>query len=138
MSPTDAAKAARLASITARELPQVLAEFIAHAPEHYEPLFLGAVHGGRVLKTPVQPFCGIEEHGATLFSVVTHRNDVIESLAIKLIHMLGAVAANINAQLTHHANGFRPYDPGFRAGAFHFKLAARIVSQQAFSHLASG
>jgi hypothetical protein len=48
------------------------------------------------------------------------------------------VAADINAQLTHHADGFRPYDPGLCAGAFHFKLAAGIASQQGFSHLAPG
>ena len=63
------AAAEKLASTTARELPQVLAEFIAHAPESCEPLFFGAVHGGGVFKTLVQPFYGAGKHGQLSFAL---------------------------------------------------------------------
>src|ERR1035438_8808638 len=85
----------------------------------------------------MQALCLAKKHRAGLARVVTDGDDVIEFPPLKFIHMLGALAVNIDVQLPHHRNGFRAHEAWPYAGAFHVEPVARIVAQQSLRHLAS-
>src|SRR5947209_2293156 len=76
------------------------------------------------------------ENRAAFLGVVADRDDVIEPLTVELIHMLRAMAAYVDAQLTHGGYRFRPHSAGLRAGALDLELIAGIMPQQPFGHLA--
>lgn len=86
----------------------------------------------------MEPLRGAQEDRAALFRVVADGYDVIEVLAIKLVHMLGAMAADVYPQLAHSSNRFRSHDARARASAFDGELFAGIMPQQPFGHLARG
>src|ERR1035438_6224321 len=48
------------------------------------------------------------------------------------------MARNIEAQLPHHRDGFRPDAAWICAGAFHVEAIACVVTEQSLGHLAAG
>ncbi len=86
----------------------------------------------------MHPLRRTQEHRAAFLSVVADRKDVIELLALEFIDMFGALPADIDAQLTHRGNGFRPHLTGLGTGALDLIHVARIMPQQSFGHLAPG
>jgi len=110
------------------ELAQVGAQLVADAAEQREPFDLGAVKRGRVVKVMVQPLGCAEEDGTGKAGVVTHGDDVIEALALEVVHVLGTLSRNINPQLAHDGDRFGPDGARLRPGAVHCEPLARIVT----------
>lgn len=77
------------------------------------------------------------EDGAMLLRVVADREDVVERLAREFIHVLRALVADVNAELSHYSDGFRANRLGICAGAENFKAITGVVAQKAFGHLAA-
>jgi hypothetical protein len=67
------------------------------------------------------------EEGAGLTRVIADGDDVIKILADKFLGRLGAVRRDVDANLAHRLDGFRPYLARIDAGAFYFKHTSSVV-----------
>jgi len=92
----------------------------------------------RIVEAVMQTLHRAHEYRAALFRVGADGDDVIEALAVELIHMFRAMAANVYANLAHGCDRFRAHRAGFGPGAFDLERIPGIVAQQPFGHLATG
>jgi hypothetical protein len=121
------------------ELVKVSTQFIAHAPENGHALLIGS-HGRRrrIIEAVMQTLHRARKNRAAFFCVVADGNNVVEALPLELIHMFGAMAADVDADLVHRGDGLRPYRARLGPGTFHLEYIPGIVAQQSFRHLAPG
>jgi hypothetical protein len=98
---------------------------------------LGAFHLRRVVEAVMDSDGPTGKYWTAFLRVVAHGQDVIEFLASEFVNAFGSMAGNVDAQFFHGRDGFGPDVARFRARAFDFEAVARVVSQQAFGHLAA-
>ena len=85
---------------------------------------------GGSLKLVMQACHLAEKDRAAFLRVVADRDDHIEMLAVELIDVLRAMAADVDAQLAHGGDSFWPHDARLGAGAFHLVGFAGIMAQR--------
>src|SRR5687768_10429282 len=82
-------------------------------------------------------FCFSREDRTLFVRIVANCNDVIELAPGKLVNRFRTMSGNIDSDLAHRFDRFRP-DASWRdAGARNLETIAGHVSQQALCHLAS-
>src|SRR5579862_4637327 len=86
----------------------------------------------------MQPLCRTKEYRARLTRAVAYGNDVIEVLPGELVDGFRAMPGNVNAELVHDSDRFRPHHAGPGARTLHFEAVPRVVPEQTFRHLAAG
>ena len=59
-------------------------------------------------------------------------------LSGELVEVLRTATADINPDLVHDLNGLGPDNTRLASGAFDIELAAAVMPQQCFGHLAAG
>ena len=94
----------------ASELAEVVAEFIADAPEQRDAIFFGAVEGSGIIERVMQLLRGAEERRTGFASAVASRDDLVEMPAIELRDGFRAMTADIDTQLAHDGDCFGSYD----------------------------
>src|SRR5580765_8453989 len=92
--------------------------------------------GCRVFKAVVDRVGVSGKDWTGFLGVVADGQDVIKSLTVELIHALGAMPGNVDAQLPHGGNGFGPDAARFRSGTEYLKAVSCVAPQQTFGHLA--
>src|SRR6185312_17148625 len=98
-----------------------------HAAKERHAFRFASLERSRIFKTAMKPLCCAWKNRAAFFSVIADGNHIVEALPVKLINMLGAMPADVDAKLAHDGNRFRSHDPRFSAGAFHVERFAGIV-----------
>jgi hypothetical protein len=114
------------------------ADFVAHTSENRKFLLIRTDCMGRIIKTQVMAVQLPWEHLAGLIRVSTNRDHRLDVLFQKIVHVLGVVPGDINANLLHHLNAKRMHiTRGLGTGAMNFKDIARDSAQDAFSKMAA-
>jgi hypothetical protein len=71
-------------------------------------------------------------------SVVANSEDVIEGLVFEFLYVFRSVTGDVDAELFHDGDRFRPHMPRSCTRTLKLEAISRVMSQQSFSHLASG
>ncbi len=115
---------------------QVFAYLVAYFAEERQAFRFGALEGRGIFER-VMKRDGSGKEWAVVFGVIANCEDVIELFALKLVHVLGTVGGNVDAQLAHDGDCFGANMAWVGSGAEDFELIARVVTEQTFGHLAS-
>ena len=107
-------------------------------PKHGEPFLFRSLDGCRIVEAVMQRDGRAGQDRAGLASVIADREHEIERLVREFVHVLGAVAGDVDPELRHHGDGFRPHAARAGSGAENLEAIAGVVTQQAFRHLAAG
>src|SRR3954447_4851208 len=84
------------------------------------------------------PVCVSWIHRAALVCVIADRQDVIKVLVLELVYDLGAMAGDVDSNLLHDGDCFRPDAGCPSTGALDFKLVSAICPKEPLSHLTPG
>jgi hypothetical protein len=120
------------------EVFHVLADLVTDAAEESEALLFSTIQCGGILEIAMNGDRAAWKDWAGFLGVVAHRQYVVEPLACEVIHVLRAMAGNVDPDLAHYRDGFGANLARPRAGALHFEAVAGVVTQQALRHLAAG
>jgi hypothetical protein len=112
------------------------ADLISDFAERGQPLTVGALHGSGILEAPMQALGFSRKYRTSFFRAVADGNNVIEVLTDELIHKLRIVAGNIDLDLVHDFDRFRPDIRWPSACAKRFEPIPCDVPEQPFGHLA--
>lgn len=75
--------------------------------------------------------------GTSFPRLIANGQDVVEALAGKFVHVLGAMPAYVNSQFAQDHNGLRLDTAPAAPCAEDFKAVAGVVAQQALGHRAA-
>ncbi len=120
------------------ECPQVLADLITNRTKCREALLFRSLSCRGIFKTVMEPVGVPRVNWTALLCVIANGKNVIESGVAKLIHMLGSMPRDVDAQLLHHRDGFRPNSAGFRPSTEDIEAVVCVMAQKPFSHLTTG
>src|SRR5262249_42939995 len=113
---------------------QVLTKLIADRPERGQSLSFRSHDGSWIRERLVQLRAGTQEDRTGFSGVVTHGQHAIERLTRELGDRLGPLVADVDSDLAHHLDGFRPHDAWSCAYAVGVDLTVRIVTEQSLRH----
>ena len=93
---------------------------------------------GRIIETPMMSIQLPWKHRARLIRVATNRDYGLDVLFQKIVHVLGVMRGDVDADLFHHLNAQRMHKTRrLGAGAVHFKQISGNRTQDAFSEMAA-
>ena len=115
----------------------MLPQGVPHLPEGGHDLRFGAGGLGRVREAHVHDFGFPGKDGTLLLGLVADRDHQVEGFPGQVVHRLGSMLADIDAQLRHDLDG-----PGVDPAGPHprgpgLNLPGQIVVHQSFGHLAA-
>ena len=108
---------------------KVASHLIPNATKECEPLVFRTPQRSRVFKILVNRHGPAREDRAAFLGIVTDGENVVERLAGELVYALRAVARNVDAQLVHDSDGFRPNVTWLGSGAEYLEAVPRVVPQ---------
>src|ERR1039458_3769443 len=112
-------------------------DLVANAAERRQTLLFAALDRRWVFEAPVNPLGAGRKHRAVVARVIADGHHVVHRLARKLVDGLRAVTRNVDTDLFHNGNRFRPYRAWFGAGAEDLETPAAFSSKQPLPHLRS-
>ena len=119
------------------KLAQTLGDLIPDFAKRTLSIDLRTGYRRGVPETPMDALCRHRERRARLVRIVTNCDDAVECLATELVDRFGAMARDVDAELTHHANRFRTDRGRMRSGAENLEVVASKLPQKALRHLAA-
>jgi len=95
---------------------------IPDSPESGFPHFVfGTLGFSRIIERPMQSLHIAGEDRASFSGAIADRHHNVQWLTNKLVHGLGPMVRDVNSDLLHDGNRFRPNVAWFRASGSHFK-----------------
>lgn len=119
------------------ELPDMVGDLVPDPAEGFQPFMLAALDLSGIAKAPVQLLGRTRDFRAGLTCPIAHCYDIVELLAQEAVNGLRYLAADIDAEVGHRANGEGVERSGTRAGAKHLEAIAGLLAQEALGHLAT-
>jgi len=120
--------------VTGENAPDV----VAHLLEYFPDFLIAALGLGWVGERPVMAVRLAGEAGAGRVGVVANGDDRLDVASEKLVHVLGQVPGNIDADVGHGADGEgMNITGGFGAGALDVEHVTRDRAQNALGHVAA-
>ena len=114
------------------------ADFVPHAAEDGQLLLVGANGLRRVVEAPMMTVQLAGEQRTGLIGIAADGDHGFHRLLQKVVHVLGVMRGNINANFLHHLNAERMHIPRrLRASAVDIKNVARDSAQDAFGEMAA-
>jgi hypothetical protein len=123
----DPRRAATNGCSTGSKGAQVFADLVAHVAKERQAFLFGALEGGGVFEG-VMKRDGSGKERAVVFGVIANCEDVIELFALKLVHVLGTMGGNVDAQLAHDGDCFGANMAWVGSGTEDFEAMARVVA----------
>jgi hypothetical protein len=112
-------------------------KLVPDASEGGQSVLFRALYGRGIFYAPMDALRLGWKDRTALFGAIADCDHVVEILARKLHHRLGAMSRNINPDLTANGNSFGPYPAWFCAGAKNLIRRASVVSKEPLRHLAT-
>lgn len=92
-------------------------DVIPHRSKGLTLLFRRSCYDSGIVKAPMKQPPRMWPTGARLLGPITYGNDIVERLVNELVHPLGPLGGNIDAQLPHGRHSSGVQTDGMRAGA---------------------
>jgi hypothetical protein len=113
-------------------------DFIAHASEYDELLFIATNGVCRIVKTPMVAVSLARKQRTSLIRISAHRDNGFDVLIQEVVHVFGVMRGNIDADFLHHldSEGMN-IAGGFRTGAMDFQNVTGNGAQNSLGEMTS-
>lgn len=116
--------------------PEDTLDFVTNPAEHSKPFLIGSRRVSGIVEAPMVAVHLAREHRASLVSVPANRDDGFHFPIEKLVHVLGAMAGDVDADFLHGLNGHGVNVTGrLRAGAVDVEQVTRNLVENALGEM---
>ena len=123
----DPRRAATNGCSTGSKGAQVFADLVAHVAKERQAVYFATRERGGVFEGVMQGD-GSGKERAVVFGVIADCEDVIEGLALKLVHVLGTMVGDVDTQLAHDGDCVGANMVWVGSGTEDFEAIARVVA----------